>query len=230
MRILIAEDESELRRVLVTALKMNKYEVDEAEDGVEAVELADEHSYDCMIFDIMMPRKDGIEALQEIRASGDVTPVLLLTAKAEVDDRIKGLDAGADDYLTKPFALGELLARVRSLTRRSEEYTPRKLTIGDVTLDTEQQELKAVNSIRLGNKESRMMEYLILNQDKEIPTEQIFEKVWGDDEDAEIGLVWVYISYLRQKLNAITGDVVIDGEEGGSFCLHVAARSASAQV
>ena len=129
-------------------------------------------------------------------------------------------DSGADDYLTKPFALGELLARIRSLTRRNEDFSPKNLTIADVTLDVEQQEIRAQNAIRLAPKEAKLLEYLLQNVGKDVSTKQIFERIWKDDQEADIGLVWVYISYLRQKLNAITGKLAIEGDEGGSYRIH----------
>ncbi len=187
IKILVAEDEQEMRRVLMTALQMQDYEVVAVPDGEEAVLAAQEDTFDCMVFDVMMPKKDGITALKEIRAAGDHTPVLMLTAKAEVADRINGLDAGADDYLTKPFALGELLARIRSLTRRKESYTPTKLHLGSLQLDVEQQELKSINAIRLGGKETKLMEYLMLNKNKPLSTEQILSRVWDDEPDADPG-------------------------------------------
>lgn len=220
MKVLVAEDEQEMRRVLVTALRMNSYEVVDVADGQAALEAACEGTYDCLVFDVMMPKMTGVEALGQIRAGGDMTPILLLTAKAEVEDRIDGLDAGADDYLTKPFALGELLARIRSLTRRNEDFSPKNLTIADVTLDVEQQEIRAQNAIRLAPKEAKLLEYLLQNVGKDVSTEQIFERIWKDDQEADIGLVWVYISYLRQKFNAITGKVAIEGDEGGSYRIH----------
>ena len=141
MRLLLAEDEKEMSAALSAILTHSGYDVDAVYDGQAAVEKALSQSYDCMIFDIMMPKKDGVQALKEIRDKGNMTPVIMLTAKAEIDDRITGLDAGADDYLTKPFAMGELLARLRSLTRRSTSYAPSKLTVGNVELDVEEQEL-----------------------------------------------------------------------------------------
>ncbi|MBQ7583303.1 MAG: response regulator transcription factor [Lachnospiraceae bacterium] len=221
MRILLAEDTEELNKAVTQVLKMQGYEVDPAYDGQQAVELAASGSYDCMVFDIMMPVKDGITALKEIRAAGDVTPVILLTAKAEVDDRVEGLDAGADDYLTKPFAMKELLARVRSMTRRQSSYTPTDLTLGSVKLSVSEQELSAKNSIRLSNKETKLMEFLMLNADKELTGESLYSHVWnkdeveGEPEDA----VWIYISYLRQKLMSINADIGIEGMKGGSFVL-----------
>ncbi|MBQ9361382.1 MAG: response regulator transcription factor [Lachnospiraceae bacterium] len=221
MKILLAEDTEELNRATSQILTMQGYEVDSVYDGEEAARHALSDSYDCMIFDIMMPVKDGITALKEIRAAGDVTPVILLTAKSEVDDRVDGLDAGADDYLTKPFAMKELLARVRSMTRRNSSYTPTDLMLGSVKLSVSEQELSARNSIRLSNKESKLMEYLMLNANKELSTETIFSHVWqkeeveGEPEDA----VWIYISYLRQKLMSINADIGIEGMKGGNFVL-----------
>ncbi|MCR5747775.1 MAG: response regulator transcription factor [Lachnospiraceae bacterium] len=221
MKILLAEDTAELNRATTQVLTMQGYEVDSVYDGQEAVEHASAGSYGCMIFDIMMPVKDGITALKEIRASGDTTPVILLTAKTEVDDRVEGLDAGADDYLAKPFAMKELLARIRSQERRQASYTPTDLTLGSVKLSVSEQELSGKNSIRLSHKESKLMEYLMLNSGKELPTDILFRHVWpdndvdGDPEDA----VWMYISYLRQKLMSINADIGIEGMKGGSFVL-----------
>ncbi len=220
MKLLLAEDEKELSRALRAILEHAKYAVDTAYNGLEALELARSNAYDAMIFDIMMPKMDGIELLQRVRASGNYTPVILLTAKSEIDDRIAGLDAGADDYLTKPFAMGELLARLRSMTRRNSDYTPTRLTIGSVTLDTEEQEIRSENSIRLAGKESRLMEFLMQNAGKALSTEELFRHIWGRDENAEPKIVWMYISFLRNKLRAINADLVIDGEENGSFTLH----------
>ena len=219
MRILLAEDEKELSRALTAILEHSKYAVDAAYNGVEALELSENNPYDIMIFDIMMPKMDGIELLRRVRESGNYTPVIMLTAKSEIDDRIAGLDAGADDYLAKPFAMGELLARLRSMTRRNTSYTPAKLTVGSVTLDTEEQEIRSENSIRLAGKESRMMEYLMQNAGKSISTEILFEHIWGKDENAEPKIVWMYISFLRNKLRSINADIIIDGEENGAFTL-----------
>ena len=171
-----------------------------------------------MVFDIMMPKMNGIDALKIIRESGDMTPALFLTAKAELDDKVTGLDAGADDYLTKPFAMVELLARIRSLTRRSGEYSPKKLSFGSVTLDITGQELISENSVRLAGMEASLMEFFMMNPDKDFTTSEIYSHVWNEDEAGE-DVVWVYISYLRNKLRSISGDIVIEGEQGGSFCL-----------
>lgn len=205
--------------VLLAIFKHQGFEADWAENGAIAVDLAQKKNYDCMIFDIMMPVKDGITALKELREAGDVTPVIMLTAKSEVDDRITGLDSGADDYLTKPFAIGELLARIRSLTRRNKDFTPTILSAGSTSLDTEEQELSAHNSIRLSGKETKLMKLFMLNENKELSTSYLFQKIWSGEEGVDESVVWVYISYLREKLSAINSDLSIFGEEGQSFRL-----------
>ena len=221
MKILLAEDEQQLSRVLETAMTHEGYQVDTAFDGQEAVDLAKENAYDLMILDIMMPVKTGIEALKELRQTGTTTHVIMLTAMSEVDDKVTGLDAGADDYLTKPFSLKELLARLRSMSRRVATFTPNLLQIGQTSLNVGEHELISSNSIRLAGKESRMMEFLMLNAQKSLSTQEIFRHVWSKDEDEDLdeGFVWIYISYLRQKLKAIHADLAILGEEGGSFTL-----------
>lgn len=221
MKILLAEDEQQLSRVLETAMTHEGYQVDTAFDGQEAVDLAKENAYDLMILDIMMPVKTGIEALKEIRQTGNTTHVIMLTAMSEVDDKVTGLDAGADDYLTKPFSLKELLARLRSMSRRVATFTPNLLQIGQTSLNVGEHELISSNTIRLAGKESRMMEFLMLNAQKSLSTQEIFRHVWSKDEDEDLdeGFVWIYISYLRQKLKAIHADLAILGEEGGSFTL-----------
>ena len=219
MRLLLAEDEKDLSRALTAILEHSKYAVDAVYDGRTAVEKAQSNAYDAMIFDIMMPELDGIQALKIIRSKGDYTPVLLLTAKSEIEDRITGLDAGADDYLTKPFAMGELLARIRSMTRRTGSYSPKKLSVGSVVLDTEEQEISRENSIRLASKESKLMEYLMVNNGKKLSTEEIFTHVWGNDDNSNSKVVWMYISFLRSKLVSINADIEITGEENGSYIL-----------
>lgn len=219
MRLLLAEDEKDMADVLLAIFKHQGFEADWAENGAIAVDLAQKKNYDCMIFDIMMPVKDGITALKELREAGDVTPVIMLTAKSEVDDRITGLDSGADDYLTKPFAIGELLARIRSLTRRNKDFTPTILSAGSTSLDTEEQELSAHNSIRLSGKETKFMKLFMLNENKELSTSYLFQKIWSGEEGVDESVVWIYISYLREKLSAINSDLSIFGEEGQSFRL-----------
>ncbi len=219
MKLLLAEDEKAMSMALVAVLEHSGYEVDAVYDGMAAVEKGRSNTYDCMIFDIMMPKLDGIGALKELRSSGDTTPVIMLTAKAEVDDRITGLDAGADDYLTKPFAMAELLARIRSMTRRSTTFTPSKLTAGNVSLDVEEQELSCKNAIRLANKETKLMKFFMLNMGKSLSTEVIFAHVWKNEADVTEEIVWIYVSYLREKLTAIQADIQIIGEKNGTFLL-----------
>ena len=219
MRLLLAEDERDMSNVLTTILKHSGYEVDLAENGQEALDLSMKNNYDCMVMDIMMPVMDGLTALKILRSKGDVTPVILLTAKSEIDDRISGLDSGADDYLTKPFSVGELLARIRSLTRRGQDMSPSKLNVGSTSLDSEEHELSCHNSIRLSGKETKLMKLLMLNPLKGLDTKFIFDKIWSKEEDVDESVVWIYISYLRGKLLAVMSDLQIDGEEGGSFTL-----------
>lgn len=222
LKILLAEDEEALSRVYKAALEHQGYEVDQAFNGQEAVDLAAQNAYQVMIMDIMMPIKTGIEALREIRSTGNRTHVIMLTAMAEIDDRVTGLDAGADDYLTKPMSLKELLARLRSLERRfSETFTAKVLTLGSVCLDQEDQELVAGNSIRLSSRETKLMAYFMHNSTKKLSTEHLFKTIWADEDDVDESIVWVYISYLRQKLQAIKADISILGEKGGDFCLEL---------
>ena len=193
MKLLLAEDEKDMAAALVAVLEHSGYEVDAVHDGKAALDLAQKGAYACMVFDVMMPLMDGVTALKELRAAGDMTPVLLLTAKAEVEDRIEGLDAGADDYLPKPFAMGELLARLRSLTRRAETYAPAELSLGSVKLDVEKQELAARSAVRLASKETQLMQLLMANAGKRVTTSEIYERIWqGAEEGTDI--VWVYIS------------------------------------
>lgn len=170
-----------------------------------------------IILDIMMPVMDGITALKQIRESGDKTYILMLTAKAEIDDRVTGLDSGADDYLTKPFSLKELLARLRSKERREEDFTPNELKVGDVSLNVSEQELASHNSIRLSGQETQLMNYFLLNEGKELSTDELLNHVWKNDEDANSDVVWIYVSYLRQKLQSIRSSVKIEGEKGGNY-------------
>ena len=219
MKILVAEDEIQMNRVLTTALTHEGYDVDSVYDGQAAIDMATENAYDVMVMDIMMPVKSGIEAVQEIRQTGNQSHIIMLTAMAEVDDRVTGLDAGADDYLTKPFSLKELLARLRSMSRRVDtNFTSNILTVGTVTLN--EQELVSQNTIRLAGKESKMLEFFMLNAGKKLSTDQIFNHVWANDkDDPEIdnGYVFIYVSYLRQKLKSIGANVVIEGEEMGGY-------------
>ena len=215
MRILLAEDEKDLSRALSAVLEHEGFSVDAVYDGKSAVEKAKKNSYDCMVFDIMMPVMDGVGALQTIRRAGDVTPVILLTAKSEIEDRITGLDAGADDYLTKPFAMGELLARIRSQIRRSGRYAEAEIAVGLVRLNTSEQELRVVNAVRLSGKETDLMELFMRNPGKCFRKEEILEKIWRNEPDSDPKLVWVYISYLRDKLAALGADIAIAEKRDG---------------
>ena len=224
MKILLAEDTRDMNHVLAAALTHEGYDVDSAFDGEEALYFVRTNGYDAMVLDIMMPKKDGLQVLKELREENIVTPVLLLTAKAEVDDRVNGLDAGADDYLTKPFAMKELLARVRAMTRRKTEYAAKKLQYGDFSLDDEKFELSCENSVRLSVKEFELLQALILNQNHEVSTQYLLEHVWDGAEEAGPDTVWLYISYLRGKLRSVASNVEIEGERGSSFRLTEAGR------
>lgn len=209
MRILLAEDEKALSKALVKLLERNNYSVDAVYDGTEALNYLESGDYDAAILDIMMPKMDGIEVLKTIRAMGDQIPVLMLTAKSEIEDRVLGLDSGANDYLPKPFDTRELLARIRCMTRSKEEPDT-KLRMGNIALDRANYELSStIGSFRLTNKEFQIMELLLLNPNKIFSSEIIMEKIWGYDSEAEINVVWVYISYLRKKLAALDATVRI---------------------
>ncbi len=220
MRLLLAEDEKELSKALCAVLKHNNYSVDPVFNGQDALDYGLCENYDAIILDIMMPKKNGLEVLKELRSQGVDTPVIILTAKSETDDKILGLDTGADDYLTKPFSMGELLARIRALTRRKSEFSPNLLTIGNLSLNRETFELSVGdNSLRLGNKEFQMIELLMSSPGRLISTEQFMEKIWGYETEAEINVVWVYISYLRKKLASLGAKLEIKAVRGVGYTL-----------
>ena len=219
MNIQLAEDEKQLSRALVTAMQATGYHVDPAYNGQEAVDLAGQRAYDVIILDIMMPKLNGIEALKQLRQTGNKTYVIMLTAMAEIDDKVTGLDAGADDYLTKPFSLKELLARLRSLERRSEDYQEDVLNFADITLDNDEQRLESHNSISLSGKETKLLAYLMKNPGKAIESSILLDQGWDKDDEADETDLWIYISYLRQKLQAVNAHVTIVGEKGGPFTL-----------
>lgn len=209
MRILIAEDEVTIARVLKVMLEKNKYAVDMVHNGSDA-----------LVLDIMMPGKEGIEVLKAARAEGNTTPALFLTAKAEVADRVVGLDAGADDYLPKPLAANEFLARVRALTRRSNTYASFALSFGNVTLDCCQYLLKtAFEEVRLNNKEFQLTELFLRHPRQVFSSEHLMEKVWGLDSEAEMDVVWTYIGFLRRKLRQIGADIEIRTIRGAGYAL-----------
>lgn len=220
MRLLLAEDEKELSNALVAILKHNNYSVDAVYNGEDALAYLQTENYDGVILDVMMPKMDGITVLKKIRAQGNTVPVLILTAKSDVDDRVLGLDSGADDYLGKPFAAKELLARIRSVTRRRTEAVSSVLTLGNLSLNCTSFELSTPSgSCRLPNKEYQMLEMLISNPNQIIATERFMEKIWGYDSDAEISVVWVYISYLRKRLSGLNANVQIKAARGQGYYL-----------
>ena len=223
MRLLLAEDEKSLSRALVKILEHSNYSVDAVYDGGEALDYLDAGNYDGVILDIMMPKVDGLTVLRTIRKKGNRIPVLLLTAKSEIDDRVKGLDLGANDYLTKPFAPPELLARIRAMLRvQSEQQTDSSLHVGNITLDTASYELSSPSgSFRLANKEYQMMELLMRHPKQVVSTEQFMDRIWGYDSEAEINVVWVYISYLRKKLTALKADISIKATRNVGYSLEV---------
>ena len=220
MRILLAEDEKELSNALTAILKHNNYSVDAVYDGADALDYGLAENYDILILDIMMPKMSGLKVLEKLREKGVSTPVLMLTARTEIEDRILGLDTGADDYLGKPFAMGELLARIWAMTRRKAEFTPNIISFGDITLNKENYELSGEkNSLRLSNKEFQMLDMLINNPKRLISSELFMERIWGYDTEAEISVVWVYISYLRKKLESLESHVKIKAVRGVGYTL-----------
>ncbi len=220
MKLLYAEDEPGLSEAVVDILTYYKYQVDAVDNGADAYGYAKAEHYDGIILDVMMPGMSGLEVLQKLRQEGCRTPIMLLTAKAEIEDRVAGLDLGADDYLPKPFAMKELLARVRAMLRRREEYTPNVLTCGDLALNQQDYTLSSpTDSVVLPKLEYRMMEALMLHQDGYLSTEELLTKVWGYDTEAEPGVVWVYLSYLRKRFVALQSKVTIQAKRGVGYQL-----------
>ncbi|MGF6375336.1 two-component system response regulator ArlR [Clostridiales Family XIII bacterium PM5-7] len=220
MKLLFAEDELAMSEAVVDILTYHKYNVDAVYDGEDAYAYAMAEQYDGIILDIMMPKMDGIEVLTKLRAKGVHTPVLLLTAKSEVEHRIQGLDQGADDYLTKPFVMGELLARVRAMLRRREEYTPDVVRFENISLDRSSYILfNEQKQFPLTKLEFQFMELFILNPGIHFSSEKLLERIWGYDTDAEIGTVWVYVSYLRKKLAALEATAQITSKRNIGYAL-----------
>lgn len=220
MRILLAEDERSLSRAVKALLEKNNYSVDAVYDGLEALAYLESGNYDGVILDIMMPKLDGIAVLQRLRERGDPIPVLLLTAKSEVADKVLGLDTGANDYLTKPFATAELLARIRAMTRKQEGQAGSRLAFGNIVLDQATFELSSpAGSFRLANREYQMMELLLRNPGQLISSERFLERIWGYDSEVELNVVWVYISYLRKKLHALHADIQIKATRNAGYSL-----------
>lgn len=219
MKILLAEDTKDLNKVVTAALEHEGFFVDSCMDGSEAFEHALSDSYDAIILDIMMPGMDGLEVLREIRSRNIVTSVLLLTAKAEIEDRVTGLDAGADDYLPKPFAMKELMARIRAMTRRKQEYDTGTIDFGDLSLNGETFELKCENSIRLSVKEFELLQILIMNSGRVLTANYLIDVIWDNSRDASENTVALYIQYLKDKLRAIASKVSITAQEDGYMIL-----------
>ena len=219
MRILLAEDEKPLARALIKILEKNNFAADAVYDGEEALAYLASGNYDAAILDIMMPKADGLTVLRQVRAAGNTVPILFLTAKTEVDDIVRGLDSGADDYLPKPFDSKELLARLRRITR-GKDAADSSLRFGNVTLDRAAFTLSGpAGSMRLANREYRMMEIFLSNPRQLFSSERLMEKIWGCDSESEINVVWVYISYLRKKLAALHADVEIRASRNAGYSL-----------
>lgn len=213
MKILLAEDERSLSRALTAILTRSGYSVDAVFDGEEALEKMESESYDAFVLDIMMPKIDGITVLKNIRESGNLTPAIMLTAKSEVEDKVTGLEAGANDYLTKPFNSKELIARIQAMTGTFRKHP--KLSFGNVTIDKETLELSTpTGGLRLANREFQLLEVLMNSPNSRISAERLKEKLWSDEPEAEEGIVNIYISYLRKKLAYLSADVDISSEEG----------------
>ncbi len=220
MRLLLAEDEKDLSKALCTMLKYNNYSVDAVFNGQDALDYIDTGIYDGVILDIMMPQVDGLTVLKTIRNKGNKIPVLLLTAKTEIDDRCLGLDLGADDYLSKPFAMKELLSRIRAMIRRKSENLENVLKYGNVTLNVQTFELCAgEKSVKLSNKEFQMLEMFMRSPKRVISIDQFMTKIWGFDSEAEFNVVWVYISYLRKKLKSINASLEIKANRNVGYYL-----------
>ncbi len=220
MRLLIAEDELDLAEALTVFFEKNRFTVEAVNDGISAYDYAVSGDYDAIILDIMMPGKNGIEVLKELRQEGIKTPVMMLTAKGEKDDRITGFDSGADDYLPKPFAPDELLSRVRAMMRRNEDYKPSLLTFKDISLDTNSGVLKTNDKeTRLSGREFQVMELFMRSPNVVFSADRIMECVWGWDSEAEINVVWVHISNLRKKLKSIGSEVSVVASRGIGYML-----------
>ena len=222
MRVLIAEDEVSTAKALKVLLEKSKFSVDIVHNGLDAWSYIETGSYEVIVLDIMMPGMNGIEVLTRMRKAGNKTPVMMLTAKAEVEDRVAGLEAGADDYLPKPFATTELIARVKALGRRSEAYSDAVKKAGNLILDANRYEMRVGdNSVKLTNKEYQLMELFILHPGYVFSTEHLMDKIWGLDSESEIDVVWTHIGFVRKKLRSIDADVEIKTVRGAGYSLEV---------
>lgn len=223
MKILIIEDERQLADAILALLQKNGYSADVACDGVEGYDLAMTGLYDLILLDVMLPGKDGFAVVREMRKNGAVMPVLMLTAKSEVDDKIAGLDYGADDYLTKPFSTGELLARIRAMTRRKGEYIGEEYAAGTTRLIVGSHEVAVGDErVKLGQKEYEILELLMANPNQIIPKERFLEKIWGYDSDAEYNAIEVYVSFIRKKLSVIGSGLLIKAVRNAGYILEEA--------
>lgn len=219
MRILLAEDERALAKAIVKIFEKNNYSADAVHNGEDALTYIESGNYDVAVLDIMMPGMDGITVLKTVRSHGNLIPILMLTAKSEIDDKVLGLDSGANYYLTKPFDSKELLASIRAITR-SGTAADSRLIVGNITLDRATFELaSATGSFRLANREFQMMEILMANPHHIIPAERFMEKIWGSDTEVENNVVWVYISYLRKKLQALHANIQIKASRNAGYSL-----------
>ena len=220
MRILVAEDEQKVAKHLASGLASAGYAVDLAADGDEAAWLADLHPYDAWVFDIMMPGRDGITLIRQLRRQGKQTPAILLTARARIDDRVQGLDAGADDYLAKPFSMAELLARLRAILRRERSDSSNKLTVADLQLDlVSRTAWRGSRAIELTNREFSLLELLMLSSPRPVPKSAIVEKVWDQRFDSGTNVVQVYIKYLREKIDGPNETPLIQTVRGVGYAL-----------
>ena len=222
MRILIAEDEVATAKALKLLLEKSKYSVDIVHNGNDAWDYVSDGGYEVVVLDIMMPGMNGIEVLKKMRNNGIKTPVLMLTAKAEIEDRIAGLDAGADDYLPKPFATNELIARIKALGRRSENYTDSVKKAGNLELDGNRYEMRVKDkSVSLSNKEYQLMELFVLHPGFVFSTEHLMDKIWGLDSESDIDVVWTHIGFVRKKLRSLDANVEIKTIRGAGYSLEV---------
>ncbi|MBP5181118.1 MAG: response regulator transcription factor [Clostridiales bacterium] len=222
MRLLLAEDERSMSRALTAILTKNNYSVDPVYDGEEALRYLLTGDYDAAILDIMMPKVDGIEVLKKIRSEGMLLPVIMLTARSQVEDKIEGLDSGANDYLTKPFDTKELLARIRAMTRVSTVQADSVLKFGNISLDRTTSELSGPKgSVKLSGKEYQMLELLMQNPKMLISADRFFDKIWGLDSDADISVVWTFLSYLRKKLESTGANIIIKASRGQGYSLEL---------
>ena len=220
MKILVAEDDLSLARAIVAILKKSNYEAEAVFDGENALHYLKSEQYDAAILDVMMPKLNGIDVVRQYRSGGGAAPILILTAKSEIDDKVLGLDSGANDYLTKPFDVKELLARLRVMTRQYAAQPSAELHLGNIILNRSSYELSSPSgSFRLTKKEFQMMEMLLSNSRQLIPTERFMERIWGYESEAEINVVWVYISYLRKKLASLDANIQIRVTRNAGYTL-----------